>query len=235
MLMCLCHFIIYDFNDDTNVPWLNYMFYLHFFLLVTDFSFWTGSRRHQQEHSWNNIPLQLAEEAISSVQNRPHPQGSQHPENHYQIRRIQRLHKSKGHETPQETPTLHSRWQRATQVSLHLLCVFSRPKRVLQLVQLRSAVQRLQHNQARVQGYRRKRYLDNGNEWEGSRQGLCGWEWREESNAGLSGYSRKGEEECRRRHGGVWFGCRGCWGLFQFGWVGCVQPKSHFALLCCNL
>lgn len=153
-------------------------FTIYLFSPVTNFSFRTGSRRHQQEHSRDNIPLQLAEEAITSVQNRPHPQGPQHTENHNQIRRVQRLHKSQGHEALKEAPSLHSRRQRASQVPLHLLQLLPGSKRLLQLVQLDTTVQRVQHNQARVQGHRRRsRHLDDGDEWEGARQGgVCGRE-----------------------------------------------------------
>ncbi|KAK9271299.1 hypothetical protein L1049_026889 [Liquidambar formosana] len=73
----------------------------------------------------------------------PHPQSPKHPQNHIQIRRIQRHYQSQSQQAPQKAPTLHSGRQRAPPFPLHHLRMLARSQRLIQPLQHNTELQRL--------------------------------------------------------------------------------------------
>lgn len=62
------------------------------FLWILTYSIRIGSWRYKQKHRRNHLPIKLAQERNSSMQNRKNPQSPKHTENNIEIRRLSRLH-----------------------------------------------------------------------------------------------------------------------------------------------
>lgn len=190
-------------------------------LLIIKFSIRIGAWRHQQEHSGDHLPIQLAKEANSPLQNRQDPEGpQQHPDSH-EVRRLPRLDQAKGEQAPEEAPTVHRRRERAPPLPLHHLHVLNWPGWSHQPVHLHPPVQPVQHHEEWVQERLSGEDSDHGDQRKGSR---CRRDHTgaEECNVGVQSGRRESEEEAGWSRG-VWFIGWSKRRLLQFGWTLCVR------------